>query len=416
MKNGVQIVCNATTARLRYTLQEVFEKRLGLPYSIILPNEAYDASVPTLFYLNSSIISESNHWFCDGLLFEETINAQFDYPNIDISKIDFKTVDILAIVFAYLSRYVEYNYYSKTNATLFLDEPINNFEKTHIKEPVVEIIVAQIKNYLHQQFTSLEFKLPQFKKILTADIDIAFKYKGRNVLRQIGAMLKDPKSLGRRWAVLQNKITDPFETFEKLYSLQPQYSETILFFPAGANAKKDRHIPVTNKHLKQVIKQIPNTIQIGLHPTLNSNSNEIIIATEKNILSEISNRTINYSRQHYLAFKLPTTYNALLKAGLQKDFSMGYNNLNGFRAGTCLPFAWFNLATNEATSLLIQPLICMDAVYIYNNNYTVATAITDTQLLINACRRYNGNFCIDVHNNHLTHSHAYLDWFNAILY
>ena len=51
----------------------------------------------------------------------------------------------------------------------------------------------------------------------------------------------------------------------------------------------------------------------------------------------------------------PSTYQNLLQAGIQRDFSMGYTNLDGFRASYCYPFKWYNLSNEMLTPLTINP-------------------------------------------------------------
>ena len=67
------------------------------------------------------------------------------------------------------------------------------------------------------------------------------------------------------------------------------------------------------------------------------------------------------SRQHFIRFTLPDTYRQLINAGIKEEFSMGYGSVNGFRASVALPFYWFDLEKNEATSLLVYLFCFMDA-------------------------------------------------------
>ena len=66
-------------------------------------------------------------------------------------------------------------------------------------------------------------------------------------------------------------------------------------------------------------------------------------------LNDITSGSIIMSRFHYLRFSLPESYQILIEAGIKEDYSMGYVDRIGFRAGTCTPFYFYDL-NNEKTS------------------------------------------------------------------
>jgi hypothetical protein len=99
----------------------------------------------------------------------------------------------------------------------------------------------------------------------------------------------------------------------------------------------------------------------GLHPSYACFEHPEKIAEEKKRLEEILNREITSSRFHFLRFRLPESYRLLEETGIREDFSMGFSAFPGFRAGTSLPFRWFDLKKNQAGNLLIHPFSLMDS-------------------------------------------------------
>ena len=82
---------------------------------------------------------------------------------------------------------------------------------------------------------------------------------------------------------------------------------------------------------------------------------ETIVANLEELewLEAVADKRIIHSRQHYLRFNLPHTFRRLIEAGIQKEFSMGYGTINGFRASVCSSFYWYDLEKEQCTSLLI---------------------------------------------------------------
>src|SRR5260370_37241730 len=91
----------------------------------------------------------------------------------------------------------------------------------------------------------------------------------------------------------------------------------------------------------------------------------------------LPDRTVTRSRQHYIRFTLPGTYRLLLQYGIDRDFSMGYGSINGFRASVASTFYWYDLEKEEKTGLRIFPFCFMDGNSYYEQHYTPAQAMAE---------------------------------------
>lgn len=87
--------------------------------------------------------------------------------------------------------------------------------------------------------------------------------------------------------------------------------------------------------------------------------------------------------------KFPICYLNLLNAGITSDFSMGYPNFPGFRAGTCSPFNWYDLQLEKVTPLLINAY-CLTDQQLQYLPLTEARAVVSRYL--NAVTAVNGSF------------------------
>lgn len=79
----------------------------------------------------------------------------------------------------------------------------------------------------------------------------------------------------------------------------------------------------------------------GMHPSWQNESN--IMATQDEWLwekTELENNLeiqLKHSRLHYIHLRLPNSYKILQQIGIVNDWSMGYPEATGFRAGTSNP-------------------------------------------------------------------------------
>ena len=81
---------------------------------------------------------------------------------------------------------------------------------------------------------------------------------------------------------------------------------------------------------------------------------------EKERLENITDKPLLRSRQHYIKLFLPSTYRFLLEIGITDDYSMGFTDEIGFRAGTSHSFQWYDLSNEIETQLKVHPFCVMD--------------------------------------------------------
>jgi hypothetical protein len=119
-------------------------------------------------------------------------------------------------------------------------------------------------------------------------------------------------------------------------------------------------------------------------------------------LETITQKNVTNSRQHFLRLNFPTTYRALIQAGITDDFTMGYADAVGFRAGVAVPFQWFDLLENKITTLTIHPFMAMDATLKQYLNLNPAKAAQIVIDLAKATQKYGGQMITLWHNSSFT--------------
>ena len=97
--------------------------------------------------------------------------------------------------------------------------------------------------------------------------------------------------------------------------------------------------------------------------------------------------------------KFPQTYQSLLQAGLTEDYSMGYTNINGFRASYCYPFKWYSLDDELVTALTIHPFAISENTVDYFAEKEKITFMESAAVIINEVKKYDGQLISIFHND-----------------
>ncbi len=413
----------AVTSRTEYVLELIFKNELGIEYTTTTDIKIFAAHDREKINYSEKRISEEMFIAASIQLFEHTIKKinigvekkhglPILFPNDASCDIGF---DIFAAVFYMVTRYEEYLPFTPDKHGRFKAQDSLAYQNNFLQYPVVNIWIKHFKNILTERFPSLQFRSSTFKAIVTYDIDIAYAFKGRNVFRLIGATVKDVfkgklRNISNRVNSLITK-KDPWDIYDSLKeTIEKNELNSIFFFLSGDYSRHDKNIHFDHYLMAELIKKISAFSDIGIHPSYYSSIATDKILIEKTRLEKISNKKINKSRQHYLRFNLPDTYNQLSAAGITEDYSMGFADMPGFRAGTCTPFYFYDLKNERLTELKIFPITCMDANFLYYSKLKGSESLEDILALINEVKNVNGLFISIWHNNTLSDAGIYKGW------
>ncbi|MDO9374103.1 MAG: polysaccharide deacetylase family protein [Ferruginibacter sp.] len=343
-----------------------------------------------------------------GLLFEKTIQPQqVDCLFFKEQVAFFKTggpdlfFDVFAAAFYLLSRYEEYLPHKKDMYGRFAHEESLAFQNGFLDQPLINHWALQLGYFIQQKFPETKIKMPAFKFLPTYDIDIAFSFKHKGLLRSIGGSLKSPTL--KRFLVLAGMKPDPYDAFEWMddlhaqHKLQPRY----FFLLAEKNSRYDKHILPRKKALRQLVQRLSTKYPIAIHPSWQSGDDPQLLESELKQLELISGQQVSHSRQHYIRFNLPDGYRRLINEGVTDDYSMGYGSINGFRASTASPFFWYDLEREETTELRIHPFCFMEANSFYEQQLGAAEACAELKKYARVCQRVGGTMITIWHNHFL---------------
>jgi hypothetical protein len=119
---------------------------------------------------------------------------------------------------------------------------------------------------------------------------------------------------------------------------------------------------------------------------------------------------------HYLKMQLPTTYRQLVESEISQDFTMGFAETIGFRAGTSRPFFWFDWMKNQQQSLQIVPFCYMEHTLHSYMKCTPSQAIEKIAEIKSRIKESNGDCCILWHNSSLSEYGEWEGWRTVLLH
>lgn len=305
--------------------------------------------------------------------------------------------DIFSAMFHQLSRYEEY-LPSPTDRYGRFDSKWSCVVKANMQlKPWVDIYVQRFFTHLKTIHESFVIPKKEWKTQATMDVDIAYEYLGRDFLRTVGGLARNivrPKGIFERLKVLLHLQSDPSFIFDRLKPI-----DIIYFIHVGGYGPLDKSCGLSKKEFQSFLQSLAPE-KVGLHPSFQSHLDLDDLLFEQDQLEEIADQSIHQSRQHFIKLILPETYDLLQNIGITKDYSMGWPDIPGFRAGTTHPHFFFNLKDNQQTRLELYPFAWMDAHFIYHNKID---ELRDTFYLIKELHQvYGGCFTPIFHNNHFS--------------
>jgi len=417
----VRIYSKMDVPRLRYIAGIILGDILGLSWEVITDKRKLGKH-PVINYSDEKIAG-SFKITPDTLLFEKGISSKeivvSEWKNLPVF---FQTTsdsdlpfDIFAASFYLISRYEEYLEYQPDDHGRFKAATSLAFKHGFLLKPVIDLWAKEMSKVFLKKFQTLVFKRNDFKSLVTIDIDQPFAYLGKGFLRSIGGLLSDIKgntgNASNRYRIVAKGDHDPFEVFDYITgAIEKNFSEAKFFFPVGDLSKFDKNPSWKNEEYRKLIHKLADKYVAGLHPSYFSSGKISLVKTEATRLRTILAKDFISSRFHYLRLFMPQSYRNIISVGITEDFSMGYPEEPGYRAGIARPFYFYDVTDDMQTNLKIYPFQVMDStLYQYKNIDPVASKELILNL-INETRKAGGLFVSIWHNTSLLDDEKWLVW------
>ena len=417
------------TPRFTYIMKQIFTRILGMETSFTTKVEDFIKHIgPKITYTKQPL---QNEFFIrsNDLLFEQGIN------DIDVNMSNWGGIpcffsvgeksalpfDIFSASFYLLSRYEEYLPHMKDIHDRFSPKDSIAYKHKFLKLPIVDIWAYKLLEKLKERFPDITYKQKAYSYTSIIDVTTSHCFAHRGIVRSISGFLLDIGSLklrrvAKRIEVWLNPKKDPYNNFDYLVELHKKNKiQSMFFFQFASYSNYDKNVSPNNNKFKFLIKYIADYSIVSLIASYSSFYNTSLLKNEKKRLSAVINRSVNYARMRYNRVDIPQTYRNLLKTEFTDDFTMGYTHNIGFRAGTCTPFYFYDIALEVQQPIRIHPFAVHD--YALRGAQTKAEILFVLENIYKQVKNVNGDF-VSIFSNELlgdTHKVDWKDLYEAIV-
>lgn len=404
------IYTHQITPRVSYAFKHVCTRVLGVPIKFTTTIEEFIAHDSMKLSYTKQPLSNEVFIKSHELLFEQGLsdieihvhdweNTKAFFPTSERSDLPY---DIFAATFYLLSRYEEYLPHVKDDYGRFMATESIAYKNNFLRQPVIDIWAYKLKNVLENKFPDFEFPKKEYTIKPVVDVPSPYEYKLKGIMRSVGGTFKDLihfklRGIYERYSVLLGFKHDPYDTFKYILNKQKQSKYKFLFFfLIGDYSTFDKGINIQKKKFVTLIKHVSDYCKVGLKTSYFALDNKEILKKEKETIEQVINTSLIASRNSFSKLNLPESYRNMVELEIAEDYTMGYVNAIGFRAGTCTPFFFYDLDYEIQTPLKINSYHLLD--YALLKTVSLLDKKKVLNELINEIKEVNGEFVCIFHN------------------
>ena len=411
------------TPRITYTLDLVLRQWMGIEFRVTKCRFEFEDSLESKLCYAEELVAGSLWIKPSGFLERNDvvpvdISAQGNgndfvcFPQVEGS-IPF---DLFSAVFYLVSRYEEYLSFTPDAHGRFPSAAAILVKQGIHEIPIVDIWVARLAALLKSSYPFLSVRTKSIQCLVHVDVDNAFAHKGKGIVRTCGKVARSFASLRFKEALeiistsLGNKH-DVFDTYAEISeAASTEGVEQRWYFLLGNLTKFDRPVSWRSKLMKRAMESAASKGEVGIHPSYEAGSNIALLKEEVSRFTTILGRKPEISRFHYLRFRFPESFRLLVEVGVKHDYSLGFTDRVGYRAGTARPFPFFNLIENRAESLVLHPSVIMDSALNYQMGLSADASIQKVSKLFRQQQNTGGEFGVVFHNEILSRISPWKGW------
>ena len=318
-------------------------------------------------------------------------------------------VDIIASAFFMLTRLEEPASSIQDDHGRFPALASFAFKQNFLDRPIIDEYGLILREWLKVAIPGWKPNSRIFSVQLSHDIDLIRYYKtNRATLRSIAGDLfkrRIPKQAWQKMVAMIKPSRDPYYTAIQSLANISQESDLgndVFYFMMSNPSSMENDYNPQSPRITRCIKTLQEQgFKIGLHAGYRTICDPKQLSIEKERMDAILGESNYGSRQHYLRFKVPTTWRIYEQVGLSYDSSMCYADHEGFRCGTCYPFLPFDVEQNREMKITEVPLIVMDQTLRRYRKLSPDQGEVQIMQLAKRCKRVGGTFTLLWHNSSL---------------
>lgn len=417
----VKIYCKKDVPRLRYIAGLILGEILGLSWDIVTDKRKL-GKYPVINYSDEKIsgsfkINPVCLLFETGIREQEIVVSRYKgfpifFPAQTESDLPF---DIFAASFYLVTRYEEYLEFQPDEYGRFKASSSVAFKNGFLEIPVIDHWVREFSKVILKKFQTLTFKRNEYKALLTIDSDQPVANPGKSLLNSIGGLFRDFKNKtvtsGEGFRSIAADEKNLYGIFDYIIDCIEKTGQDIkFFFPVSDHSKYDRNPSWKNDEYRKLINTTAVKYEIGLYSSFNASYDYSLICTELTRLKTIVAKDAVSNRFHYIRLKFPESYRDIQKAGISEDYTMGYPEEPGFRAGIARSFNFYDILADQVLNLRIFPFQVMDRTLYQYKKLDPARSMELILRLIDETRKAGGQFVSVWHNTSLTETNERAGW------
>lgn len=422
----VRIYAEHFSPRLHYLLEVLFRHWYGMPYEAVpyAPGMPLSTEGACIYYLErvpeaapAGLHIRPSGWLKEGVRPQgphrvAEVEGLPAFPlNSEVYGPRRLPFDLFGLLFYQLSRVEEYLPTPRDIHGRFPARASLAYRHGFLERPLVDLWADRLMDELTAGVPRRRVARPPYRLQPTIDVDYPWAFRYKPLWRQGAAFLKNtfhhPALARLHWEVWRGRSEDPFFTFPYLHEQLAGHAGRFFILMGGKTAY-DKGPPPESPPFQQLIGTLGD--KLGIHPSYGVLEEPELLVIEKNRLETLLGRPVFHSRQHYLRLRLPDTYRQLLAAGLRHDWTMGYADAVGFRAGTARSFPWYDLERERGTELMVHPFACMDVSLRSYLELSPQEAARKGRELARSAQKAGGTFTFIWHNSSFSSVHGWAGW------
>lgn len=400
----LHVLLEPNSPQARYIARHLLGRFPGWPLAFVEDRQEFARSLGPKVIYGPEAVDGAFHIPADGTL---APSGEYSQPTLSLQEHAHR--DPLAAAFRLLSLHDEYKTAPRDHHERLPADALTIVRENLHLNPLVDRWALELVDRLRDRFPQLPPPRRCYQHILTVDVDNGLKYAARSFTRALGASARDltsgrPGNVLHRWRVRAGADVDPYASFvTHLASVRPDVQRIIAFVLTRGEGRFDHAARTDHPVFRELLGDLKNVAEIGLHPSYESSRMPALLHQERSALAAAcSGAPALITRQHFLRWKLPETFRELISAGFTEDHSLGFSDREGFRAGTCTPFPWFDLQRGIETELLLHPFATMDSALAQQSGEELRRASGRITAMSDAVRAVRGTFISVWHDRYLS--------------